>query len=83
MFPSALTRERYSRLTVKDDGVGFDTGKVRAGSLGLNIVRTMVQDKLHGSLKIRSGEKGTEVSFDFSTKQQTLSAFQSEHERKG
>ena len=55
----------YSRLTVKDDGVGFDTGKVRAGSLGLNIVRTMVQDKLHGSLKIRSGEKGTEVSFDF------------------
>ena len=55
----------YSRLTVTDDGVGFEPENVRTGSLGLNIVRTMVQDKLHGSLKIRSDEKGTEVSFDF------------------
>ena len=55
----------YSRLTVTDDGVGFEPENVRTGSLGLNIVRTMVQDKLHGSLKIRSDEKGIEVSFDF------------------
>ena len=55
----------YSRLTVTDDGVGFEPENVRTGSLGLNIVRTMVQGKLHGSLKIRSDEKGTEVSFDF------------------
>lgn len=55
----------YSRLTVKDDGTGFDPKKVRAGSLGLNIVKTMVQDKLHGRLSIRSGAGGTETEFDF------------------
>lgn len=55
----------YSRLTVKDDGIGFDPKKVREGSLGLNIVKTMVQDKLHGRLVIRSGDEGTETEFDF------------------
>ena len=55
----------YSRLTVKDDGIGFEPEKVRAGSLGLNIVKTMVQDKLHGKFTIRSGREGTEAEFDF------------------
>lgn len=55
----------YSRLTVKDDGTGFDPEKIRSGSLGLNIVKTMVQDKLHGKFTIRSGREGTEAEFDF------------------
>ena len=55
----------YSRLTVKDDGIGFDPEKIRSGSLGLNIVKTMVQDKLHGKFTIRSGREGTEAEFDF------------------
>ena len=55
----------YSKLTVKDDGIGFEPEKVRAGSLGLNIVKTMVQDKLHGKFTIRSGREGTEAEFDF------------------
>lgn len=55
----------YSRLTVKDDGIGFELEKMRAGSLGLNIVKTMVQDKLHGKFTIRSGREGTEAEFDF------------------
>lgn len=55
----------YSTIAVIDDGVGFDTSKKRTGSLGLNIVESMVRDKLHGNLKIRSGSKGTKVSFDF------------------
>lgn len=55
----------YSRLTVKDDGIGFEPEKMRAGSLGLNIVKTMVQDKLHGKFTIRSGREGTEAEFDF------------------
>lgn len=54
----------YSTITVIDDGVGFDTSKKRTGSLGLNIVESMVRDKLHGNLKIRSGSAGTRVSFD-------------------
>lgn len=55
----------YSTLTVEDDGVGFDIDKTRAGSLGLNIVRSIVTDKLHGRLVIHSGEGGTSTSFDF------------------
>lgn len=55
----------YSTLTVSDDGTGFDPDNTREGSLGLSIVTSLVQDKLHGKLKIRSGEAGTSVSFDF------------------
>ena len=55
----------YSKLTIRDDGTGFDPESTRTGSLGLDIVRSVVQDKLHGKLRIRSGESGTSVSFDF------------------
>lgn len=55
----------YSTLTVEDDGVGFDTKTTRRDSLGLNLVESMVRDKLHGTLKIRSDARGTKVSFDF------------------
>lgn len=55
----------YSTLTVRDDGVGFDVDSIREGSLGLSIVKSLVQDKLHGKLRIRSGAAGTSVSFDF------------------
>lgn len=55
----------YSTLTVKDDGVGFDEKQVRTGSLGLSLARTIVQDKLHGKLRIRSGKSGTSAEFDF------------------
>lgn len=58
----------YSTITVADDGIGFDQKRTRPGSLGLNIVESMVRDKLHGSLKIRSGDSGTRVSFDFISK---------------
>lgn len=58
----------YSALTVRDDGVGFKPEKTRTGSLGLNIVRSMVEDKLHGRLRIRSDRSGTSVSFDFINK---------------
>lgn len=55
----------YSTLTVRDDGIGFDVDRIREGSLGLSIVKSLVQDKLHGKLRIRSGASGTNVSFDF------------------
>lgn len=55
----------YSTLTVVDDGIGFDVEETRRDSLGLKLVQSMVRDKLHGNLKIRSGEKGTKTSFDF------------------
>ena len=54
-----------SKITYKDDGVGFDPEKRREGSHGLDIIRTMVEDKLNGILRIDSGDSGTEISFDF------------------
>jgi len=55
----------YSTLKVVDNGIGFDIEAVRKDSLGLKIVQSMVRDKLHGNLKIRSRETGTKISFDF------------------
>jgi len=53
-----------SKVIYKDDGVGFDAEKVPERH-GLSIIRTMVEDKLNGVLKISSDSSGTEVVFDF------------------
>lgn len=58
----------YSAIEIVDDGIGFDSKKIRSDSMGLNIVESMVRDKLHGKLKIRSDRDGTRVSFDFMNK---------------
>lgn len=55
----------YSTITVTDNGVGFDVNKVNNNSLGLNIVKSTVQDKLKGNISIVSGHSGTIVKFDF------------------
>ena len=57
--------ELYSRITVADDGCGYDPAQVRADSLGLSIVQSMVQDKLHGRLKTESDRTGTRVTMEF------------------
>lgn len=53
------------RITVSDNGAGFDPDKVEGEHLGLELVRSLVSDKLVGELSIRSGSSGTSVSFDF------------------
>ncbi len=55
----------FATVTVKDDGVGYDVEKGRSGSLGLDIVRLTVRDKLRGDVQIASGKDGTTVSFTF------------------
>lgn len=55
----------YSSITISDDGIGFDQNSVRSGSLGYNIVRSIVSDKLKGQLKVDTDSTGTRVSFDF------------------
>lgn len=57
----------FHTVTVADDGIGFDLGALRTGSLGLNIVEATVRDKLHGQLKIHTDTGGSRVSFDFKT----------------
>lgn len=64
------TNQEIITLQVKDDGVGFDLDKTRAGSLGLTIIRSYVKDKLLGRLKIESSAQGTDVCFSFDQKTQ-------------
>ena len=55
----------FNTIIVSDDGCGFDPSQQRESSLGLFLVRAIVQDKLKGKLHIASSPEGTKVSFDF------------------
>ena len=55
----------YSTITIIDNGIGFDVEKVFSNSLGLMIVRSLLNDKLEGNLNIYSNNEGTKVVFDF------------------
>jgi two-component system, sensor histidine kinase PdtaS len=55
----------YSRISVIDDGVGFDVDSIANNSLGINIVKRLVNDKLCGNFNIQSTSDGTTVLFDF------------------
>lgn len=55
----------YSNISIVDDGVGFNVDTNKPGSLGLNIVKNIVRDKLNGNLNIESSSLGTRVEFDF------------------
>ena len=63
---SAVQENGQIRITVRDDGIGipgnFDIS--RTNSLGLKLIRTLVQYQLKGSLMIKS-QNGTEVSMEF------------------
>lgn len=55
----------YCKLIIEDNGRGFDPKCINPENLGLNIVRSIVKDKLNGSLNIYSSNSGTKVEFDF------------------
>lgn len=55
----------YSSVSITDNGKGFDAKAVKSSSLGLNIVKSMVKDKLNGHLNIDSNKDGTKIIFDF------------------
>lgn len=57
--------KRYSSISIKDDGNGFDIDTVNPKSLGISIVKSLVIEKLEGTLKFNSNEFGTEVYFTF------------------
>jgi two-component sensor histidine kinase len=63
---SVLQENGQIRITVRDDGVGlpvnFDIS--RSNSLGLKLIRTLVQHQLKGSLTLKS-QNGTEISLEF------------------
>jgi len=60
-------RPLYSKITVTDDGVGFNWDKELAQSngMGLQIARNIVTTKLKGNLSCQSDSSGTKITFDF------------------
>lgn len=55
----------YSHITVEDNGSGFNKNNIRENSLGLDLVKVMVEENLKGNLTIDSENSGTTISFDF------------------
>ncbi len=58
----------YAKVSIEDDGNGFDTQIEKKKSLGLRIVNNLVQDKCKGRIETVSGKEGTKTTFDFRTK---------------
>jgi two-component system, sensor histidine kinase PdtaS len=58
---SANRAHRRLEVVVADDGVGLPAGFSLAGSdrLGLQIVRTLVQSELRGSIEVRPRRSGS------------------------
>ena len=57
--------ERYSAITVQDDGNGYDFCQEEETGFGMLLVKMTVRDKLGGKLYLSSDERGTSVTFDF------------------
>lgn len=55
----------YSSISLSDDGKGFKLENGEKDSLGLNIVNSLVKDKLNGDITIDSNENGTKTMFYF------------------
>lgn len=53
-----------SYIIVEDDGCGYEVSKENQKSVGLSLIRAIVEDRLNGSLIIESSNKGTKVTFD-------------------
>lgn len=54
-----------SRITVWDNGIGFREEGAKTGGIGLELVHTIVRDRLMGECTVESGPWGTRVTFDF------------------
>jgi PAS domain S-box-containing protein len=66
---SAVKQDGFVRITIRDNGIGlpdnFDIS--RSTSLGLKLIRTLVQHQLKGSLSLKS-LNGTEINMEFPVK---------------
>ena len=52
-------------ISISDDGIGMNEKDFEKGSIGLQIVKSLVKEKLYGDLNVKTGDKGTEISFGF------------------
>lgn len=57
---------QYSSVSVSDNGIGFPVDRRDPPqSLGMDIVRSLVTEKLRGQFHIESGDRGSAFSIDF------------------
>ena len=54
-----------TRVTISDNGCGFNPEKIRDGAAGLKLAGTMVREKLGGEMEIKTDTNGTTVTFNF------------------
>ncbi len=55
----------FGKITVSDNGVGFQQGEIRPGSMGLELAASIVREKLTGEWTLESSSSGTQITFDF------------------
>jgi two-component sensor histidine kinase len=56
---------KYSSVTVADDGTGFEIPEKGSSGFGLDLARMTVEDKLKGKIQFFSSAEGSKISFDF------------------
>ena len=56
--------EFLSKIVISDDGVGFDVANTKF-SLGLDIVKMTIEEKMHGTFHLQSGASGTTATILF------------------
>ncbi|WP_350342960.1 histidine kinase N-terminal domain-containing protein [Proteinivorax tanatarense] len=53
-------------IKIRDNGVGFEKDQSgKETSLGLRIVKSIVQERLHGNFRIKKIQNGTEIRFSY------------------
>ena len=57
--------ENYSGITVTDNGSGFNENSSNSSSMGLKLVKSLVNDKLKGDIEMMSDSFGTKAHFTF------------------
>ncbi len=57
--------EKYSSITVCDNGCGYSNVCENHSGMGMSIVNMIVRDKLKGKVYIASDSNGTNITFDF------------------
>jgi two-component sensor histidine kinase len=54
----------YTTISIRDDGIGYDTAQAKTDGLGLQLIKMIINEKLNGQLRIETCSTGTNVEFD-------------------
>ena len=54
-----------SHISISENGIGMQKKESTKGSIGLQIVESLVKEKLYGNLEMKTDKTGTRISFGF------------------